>query len=251
MTKAEKLVSTSYEQVNKGIYVWGARGQDVSAMTATKRVKWITEREESMKTTAATIANNIKRDIALYNQRVKANVNPILAFDCSGFVYWVQNAIGLGYGRRSAQLIYDNQCKHITESELTAGDLVFHFDGKKIVHVGIYVGDGLVNECKGRDVGVVTTDYRNARKDKNYWNRWGRFKKIPDPPKPKPEHYVYVKGGNVYVRKGGSTAYKAIGIAHKGETYPCLGTADTGWYHIEFKGKDGYISNRADLTELR
>ena len=65
------------------------------------------------------------------------------------------------------------------------------------------------------------------------------------------ENIVYVKGRSVRVRTGGSTAYACIGIAHRGDTYPYLGTAASGWYNIDFKGKNGYISNRADLTELR
>lgn len=239
MTEAERLVAKSYEQVDKGIYVWAARGQDVSAMS--NPYKWILSKEKG-------VVKEADRAYALYRKRVAEGIKPILAFDCSGFQWWVQNQCGLGYVRRSAQGIYDHQCKHITEDELTAGDLVFHHNGKKIAHVGMYVGDGLVNECQGRDVGVVTTNYNR----KGYWNRWGRYKKLPDPePQPTPDKVVYVKGGSVYVRKGGSKAFKAIGVAHRGDTYPYLGTADTGWYHIDYKGKDGFISNRADLTELR
>lgn len=235
--KRDKLIAASYSQVDRGIYVWGARGQDVSEMR--DPYAWILSKEKGDEKQA-------KRAYALYEKRVKQGVKPIRAFDCSGFVYWCQDVAGLGYIRRSAEGIYKHQCNSITEDELMSGDLVFHHNGKKIAHVGIYVGDGLVNESEGRDVGVVTTH-------KTYWNRFGRFKALADDyPTPEPtDRVVYVKGGSVYVRSCGSTACKAIGVAHKGESYPLIGTAATGWYHINFNGKDGYISNRADLTEVR
>lgn len=31
MSKREKFIEASYSQVGRGIYVWGAKGQDVSA----------------------------------------------------------------------------------------------------------------------------------------------------------------------------------------------------------------------------
>ena len=238
METRDKLVKTAYSQVDRGIYVWGARGQDVSAMS--NPYKWILSKEKGDVTQA-------RRAYSLYAKRMHEGIRPILAFDCSGFAWWVQSQAGLGYIRRSAQGIYDHQVVHISERELLSGDLCFHHNGTKIVHVGVYVGDGAVVESYGRDVGVVKTERKAG-----YWNRFGRYKCLPTPaPVPSGDKVVYVKGGSVYVRKGGSKAYKAIGVAHKGETYKYLGTADTGWYKIDFKGKTGYISNRADLTELR
>lgn len=99
-------------------------------------------------------------------------------------------------------------------------------------------GDILVTCTKGHTA-VVLNDGKYAHDE-------------PKPePTPEPDPKVYVKGGSVYVRKGGSILYSKIGIAHKGESYEYLGTAKSGWYEINFKGMDGFISNRADLTELR
>lgn len=67
-----------------------------------------------------------------------------------------------------------------------------------------------------------------------------------------PAQYVYVKGGSVNVRAGDNADAKLIGVAHRGEQYKYLGTSlATGWYNIDFKSKSAWISNRADLTELR
>lgn len=99
-------------------------------------------------------------------------------------------------------------------------------------------GDILVTCTKGHSA-VVLSDGKYAHDE-------------PKPePTPEPDLKVYVKGGSVYVRTGGSKLCRKIGIAHKGETYEYLGTAKSGWYEINFKGMDGFISNRADLTELR
>lgn len=231
----EKLIQASYSQVGRGIYVWGAKGQDVSAMS--DPYKWIKSKEKTQE--------DADRAWALYKKRAEEGVNPILAFDCSGFVYWCQRQAGINVARRSAQGIYNSLCKHISEDELRAGDLIFHYNGKKIAHVGIYVGDGKTNECYGRDVGVVTTH-------RTYWNRYGRLKSIEDEyPDVPTERIVYVKGGSVNVRTGGSTEYRSVGVAHRGDNFPYIGVAKSGWYKIEYKGKTRYISCRSDLTEVR
>ena len=172
MSKRDEFLAAARTQVNKGIYVWGAKGQDVSAMSDKEREKWIRRREKDDET-------NVKRVLALYNKRVNAGVNPILAFDCSGFVYWCNEQAKIGNGRRTADSIYHSYCNPVETVE--AADLVFHYDddAKKIVHVGIYVGDDTVVECKGRDVGVVETAFTKRVKD-GYWNRFGRLKKLKD-----------------------------------------------------------------------
>ena len=67
MSKREKFLEAARTQVNKGIYVCGAKGQDVSAMSDKEREKWIRRREKDDET-------NVKRVLALYNKRVKAGV---------------------------------------------------------------------------------------------------------------------------------------------------------------------------------
>ena len=66
-------------------------------------------------------------------------------------------------------------CDKIEKSDLRDGDLVFHHDGTRIVHVGVYVGDGQAIECRGRDYGVVLT-----KRSGSYWNRFGRWKAFED-----------------------------------------------------------------------
>lgn len=101
-------------------------------------------------------------------------------------------------------------------------------------------GDILVTRTKGHTCVVL-----NNGKDADV---------TPPPaptPAPDPKPYVYVIGGSVYVREGGSVDYMRVGIAHRGEMLPYLGVADTGWYRIEWNGTEAYITNKPRYTEVR
>ena len=224
-------------QVDRAVYVWGGDGENLSDMR--DPAAWIERKETS--------AENAQKDIELYNKRVKAGIDPIRAFDCSGLVYWALNTLGLLKEDLSSRGLYA-ACDKITEAELRAGDLVFHAmetkDGEQhIVHVGVFVGDGYFVECRGRDVGVV----KNKRKA-GYWTHFGRFPGLteqepqpepepepqpepepePEPqpePEPEPEpqpqqepepkqYYVKVLGGSVRVRNCDSVLGRTIGIVH-------------------------------------
>lgn len=229
----KKFLEAAASQVDKGIYVWGGNGENLLCMDTP--IKWI-ERKETTKA-------NAERDIALFEQRVAQGIDPIQAFDCSGLVYWAQKKAGYGYGDHTANAWY-KECNPV--ETLTEGDLVFHHNGLKIVHVGVYVGNDRVIEAKGRDVGVVETRYQ---KNAKYWNRQGRLKKMEEPSPVEPTQVKMT--GSLCVRDQGSKKGKVIGYASKGHTYPLCGYADTGWYRIEYKpGAYGYISNQTKYTVL-
>ena len=243
MSKREKFLKEARSQVNKGIYVWGGNGENLLTMDDPE--SWIRRRETSKE--------NADRAIALLAARESEGIDPIRAFDCSGLVYWSQNEANVGYGDKTAQG-YWKECNPV--DELQAGDLVFHHNGLRCTHVGIYNGDGYVIEALGRDVGVVL----NRRVDEKYWNRWGRLKKLPIDPEPKPEptdSLVLVKGRSVNVRSIDHVPEDEklkestiIGVAHRKETYRLITVAPSGWYEIDFKGQIGFISNRSDLPEV-
>lgn len=233
MTKLEQFLELLYSQVDKGLYVWGANGEILDDMA--KPREWIKRHESS-----STKANQA---IKLYDKRINEGEVRIRAFDCSGLVYWALKTLGLQDYDVSSRGLY-NLCEKVEKNELRAGDLVFHHNGIKIVHVGVYVG-GEVIEDKGYQWGVVTT-----KRAAGYWNRFGRWKSFKNEPLPQPT-MVYVKGGSVNVRDKDNKKGKIVGVAHRGESYPLLGTAESGWYKISFNGTAAYISNRADLTEVR
>lgn len=226
-----EFLNLLYSQVDRGIYVWGGNGQDLTAMP--DPVAWIERREED--------PANEKRDIALFNERKEAGVSPIQAFDCSGLVYWALHTLGLQKTDLSSRGFY-SLCRPIEEKDLRPGDLVFHHDGKQIVHVGVCVGEDQI-ECKGRDVGVV----KNKRRP-GYWNRFGRLPCFDGDQKT--NRYVKVLGGSVRVRDKDGVYGRCIGIAHRGEEYPYIETAPSGWYKIEYQGSEAYVTNKPHLTEV-
>ena len=233
MASVKDFLDLVCDQVGKGIYVWGGNGENLLCMD--DPIAWIRKKETS--------TANANRAIALFEKRFDDGIDPIRAFDCSGLVYWSQKEAGYGYKDHTANG-WCGECKSV--SELTEGDLVFHHNGIKCTHVGVYVGGNTVVEAEGRDVGVVATVYSKKAK---YWNRQGRLKKMVDPEPITPTKVKMT--GSLCVREEGYKDAKRIGYAHKGETYPLCGQADTGWYRIEYRpGMYGYISNATKYTIL-
>lgn len=235
MTLIEKFEELLRSQVNRGIYVWGANGENLSEMQDPEA--WIRNKETS--------AENAERAIKLYRKRKAAGVKEIRAFDCSGLVYWALKTLKLIDKDASSRGLY-KLCTPIEEEELKPGDLVFHDDGKQIVHVGAWVTGGYQIESMGRDVGVV-----KSKRKAGYWTKFGRYPKLQEDPQPT-EKTVYVKGENVRVREGDNAETKKLGTAHRGDTFPLLGVSEaTGWYRIPYGSGEGYITNKPQYTELR
>lgn len=167
MSKREDFVDLLKSQVDKAIYVWGGDGENVSAKA--DPAAWIRKCETSnsyLTNSYATMAIN------LYNKRVKAGVNPIIAVDCSGFIYWALKKLGLRSGDINSRGLY-SLCSPIKKGELQAGDLVFKSRSNKaadIHHVGAYIGGGKVAESKGRAYGVVVTNFNGGG-----WDMYGRL----------------------------------------------------------------------------
>ncbi|MEY8738367.1 NlpC/P60 family protein [Bacillales bacterium AN1005] len=65
-------------------------------------------------------------------------------FDCSSFVYWAYNQIGVKLGEKTSVSTetLKNKGTAVEEKDMKPGDLVFFDTYKKDGHVGIYIGDG-------------------------------------------------------------------------------------------------------------
>lgn len=128
-------------------YVWGAQGERVDNRADLE--KWVRRKETSRREAERTLAY-IK----------KAAKTPLYAFDCSGLIiHWLRDIKGLIDGDTSAAGLY-RQCTQkgkLGAWRMDPGDLVFRysFAKGKMGHVGVYVGNGMVIEAKGRDYGVV------------------------------------------------------------------------------------------------
>lgn len=226
----DAFVQMVTDQVNRGVYVWGGNGEILDEMP--DPINWIERRETS--------AENVQKALRLIERRKQDGVTKIRAFDCSGLVYWALHELGIQRSDVSSRGLYA-LCSPIDENDLKPGDLVFHHDGKQIVHVGVCVGSEQV-ECKGRDVGVV----KNRRKT-GYWNRFGRLPAFDDNVI---TAFVRIKGGSVRVREGDGVYARCVGIVHRGECYPLIGRGPSGWYRILWRGTEAYVTNKPQYTEV-
>ena len=150
------------EQVaNHSIYVWGAQGQQGSAITEA----WIKRRETS--------DENYRRAVAFWKKQCAAGYGDVLrAFDCSGLgMYWLQNVSHILKNDSNANTLY-GKCKKIGKADIRVGDFVFHINSttKRATHIGYVVDtDKNVIEALGRDAGVVKRPF-----DKGKWVAFGR-----------------------------------------------------------------------------
>lgn len=133
---------------------------------------------------------------------------------------------------------------------------VFRLDGKRAVHIGYMIDNEYLIEAKGRSYGVVKTKWKE--KD---WDCWGIPKVFedeirapyisPDPePEPVPRQYVEVIGRSVNIRTMDSKKGKILFTAHISDKYPLIGIAPSGWYEIETKRGNGYITNLPRYTKV-
>ena len=102
MDRSAEVIARARTQVSCSCYVWGAEGQNLNAMADPQ--KWIRAQETTGD--AETGAKNVFRDMARYTKLKNKGQDPILCFDCSGFVYWTLKPFGLVTGRRSAAGYY-------------------------------------------------------------------------------------------------------------------------------------------------
>lgn len=85
-------------------------------------------------------------------------------FDCSGFVYYSFNKMGITLPHSSAAIY--NKGEKVSKSELKPGDLVFfNTSGSGISHVSIYIGDNQIIHSvdKGVKIDKLNSSYWNTR----------------------------------------------------------------------------------------
>lgn len=111
----------------------------------------------------------LKRGLALLGTPYRwGGASPEAGFDCSGLVGYVfRTALGIDLPRVSRDMARDGE--KVDRTAMVPGDLVFFGRrGKRVDHVGIYIGEGrfLHAPRTGRDVTV-------SQLDTGYWS--GRF----------------------------------------------------------------------------
>jgi cell wall-associated NlpC family hydrolase len=93
-------------------------------------------------------------------------ISPKTGFDCSGFVYYLYDAV---FGQRIPRMPHDmvREATPVARSDLQKGDLVMFGYRGAITHVGIYSGNGQFVHATHRGSPVMVTsldaDYYNTR----------------------------------------------------------------------------------------
>lgn len=184
-------------------------------------------------------------------------------FDCSGLVITAYEKAGVPVKTNGAT--YTGNMRKVflktgftdvtskvnlkTTAGMKVGDVLLA-EGK---HTALYTGSGQlvhasINE-KGKATGGATGD--QTQKEicvRPYYNYpWGCVLRLSEAGTGtadfKSVGTVTVTGSAVNVRTGGSTAYKVIAVAKKGDVLQYDGTQQNGWYHVLINGVAGYISN--------
>ena len=86
-----------------------------------------------------------------------AGLNPAKGLDCSGIVKYVFAKLGIELPHRAAELAKLGDAVTKDTSEMQPGDLLVFGKGKRISHVAIYVGSGMMIHASSSSRRVVET----------------------------------------------------------------------------------------------
>ena len=96
------------------------------------------------------------------NRYVWGGMDPNKGADCSGFtMYIMRNVAGVHLSHSSRAQA--NEGRQVSAEEMRPGDLVFYGNGKRINHVAIYAGDGMVVHASNKEDGIKMSPW-NYRK---------------------------------------------------------------------------------------
>ncbi len=238
------------EQVGQP-YLWG--GQH-TRLTPENYVRVI-ERKEAGRGGYPDGTSYAQACIDFCTKKFNEGATVLYAYDCSGLgCYWLCNLTHLYKCDVNANTMM-GRCV-LKEEPPRRGWWVFRLSGKRASHIGYMIDDHYLVEAKGRKYGVVKTKFR--AKD---WDRWGIPKVFekeltpqpepqPEPPAPTPERFVEVLGKSVNVRNTDSKKGRILFTAHRGDRFPFVCVAPSGWYEIDTKKGQGFITSLARYTKL-
>ncbi len=132
-------------------------------------VKAVRERGVNPKGPFATVST-AQRDSIIENAREQlgtryrwAGANPEKGLDCSGFIQFVFGKLGVDLPHSSSALARLGGAVAKDTSEMRPGDLLVFGKGKRISHVGMYVGDGRMLHASSSSGAVVEAAVVRAR----------------------------------------------------------------------------------------
>ena len=223
-------------------YLWGGQHTRLTP----ENYKAVIERRESDPKHRA-------EAMAFCEKKFRAGATVLYAYDCSGLgCYWLYNLAHLYKCDVNANTMM-GRCM-LKDEPPKRGWWVFRLSGQRASHIGYMIDDEYLIEAKGRKYGVVKTRFR--AKD---WACWGIPKVFEDelkpepqpaPEPPQPSRQVEVVGKSVNVRTGDSKKGRILFTAHRGDRFPFVAVAPSGWYEIDTKKGQGFITSLARYTKL-
>jgi hypothetical protein len=241
-------------------YLWGGQHTRLTPET----YEAIIHKREDGRGKYADGTTYAEASIAFCRKKFEQGATVLYAYDCSGLgMYWIADLKHIWKDRTADQMMHG--CTELICSEPPEkGWWVFKQDNRgKATHIGYMVDDEYLIEAKGRKFGVVKTKWRE--KDWSIWGIPSIFEDEirnpepkpepptpePDPPTPpEPERYVEVVGGTVRVRAADHALSKKLFTARRGDTFPLISIAPSGWYQIETEYPESYITNKPKYTRL-
>ena len=228
-------------------YLWG--GQH-TRLTPENYVR-IIERKEADRGGYTGGPSYAEAAIDFCKKKFEKGAKVLYAYDCSGLgCYWLDNLTHLYRCDVNANTMM-NRCELKTELP-RKGWWVFRLNGKRASHIGYMIDDEYLIEAKGRKYGVVKTRFRE--KD---WACWGiprvfenELIPAPEPEPEPPARQVEVLGKSVNVRNRDSKKGKILFTAHRGDRFSFVAVAPSGWYEIDTKKGQGFITSLARYTKL-
>ncbi len=92
---------------------------------------------------------------------------PGIAFDCSSLVQWIAGLFGQELPRTAAQQAFAGIAIPKDTAQLLPGDLLTFGKGRRITHIGIYVGAGKYIHAANKRKGVIESSLSKAKS--SYW----------------------------------------------------------------------------------
>ena len=142
----------------------------IKSVTVDEKIaKQLASEEEIKENISSETATKYTQIVQLANQSMgipyKYGGNTIEGFDCSGFVSYIYNEIGINLTRKSSLMYFEQDTTKVKEP--VPGDLVFFKNTfiPDISHMGIYIGNNefIHASSTGIAIGNVTTKYWSER----------------------------------------------------------------------------------------
>lgn len=119
---------------------------------------------------------------------------PGTAFDCSGLVQWLMANFDIALPRTSRDQAVMGLEIPKDAAQMLPGDLLYFARGRRVDHVGVYIGNGQYVHAANRRKGVVVSDLPTGRSRDTWWRGVRRLFAHPEEIAALPEQMLRLTG---------------------------------------------------------